>query len=123
MTQRFGSFEEFWPFYMGEHERQGTRWLHFLGTGIALSCLLLSFWLSPWLAALAPVAGYAFAWFSHWAVEGNRPATFSYPLWSLRGDLKMFRLILTGQMGREDGRLMQVRDSLGASEPGEKQES
>jgi hypothetical protein len=47
-----------------------------------------------WLLA-APLAGYAFAWVGHFAFEKNRPATFSYPWYSLLGDWVMFKDILT----------------------------
>lgn len=99
MSARYGSFAEFWPFYLREHSKPRTRALHYAGTtlvvAIALAALASGRWL--WLLAL-PFAGYAFAWVAHFAVEKNRPATFTYPLWSLAADFRMWWLWLTGRL-------------------------
>jgi hypothetical protein len=65
--------------------------LHFIGS-LAVLAILASVVISGsfvWLVAL-PVAGYGFAWVGHFIFEKNRPATFTYPLYSFAGDWLMF---------------------------------
>jgi len=104
--KRIQSFEEFWPYYVGEHRSPVCRALHYGGTfaalGVAATALVT---LNPWLALLAPVCGYGPAWIGHFFVEKNKPATFRYPAWSFRGDFKMLGLALQGKMADEVTRL------------------
>ena len=100
MIERHSSFGEFWPFYLREHSRPGTRALHYIGTSLvvllAVAAIASGTW---WLLAIMPVAGYFFAWVAHFAHERNLPATFTYPLWSLAADFRMWWLWLTGRLG------------------------
>jgi hypothetical protein len=87
---RIDSFRAFWPFYLSQHSRWATRLLHYCGTSAALllaAAVPFVHW--PKLALIALVAGYGPAWFAHFFIEKNRPATFRYPLWSLLADFKM----------------------------------
>jgi hypothetical protein len=96
---RYASFREFYPFYLSEHSNRTSRRLHVCGTLLALTLAAASV-VSGRLALLCavPVAGYAFAWAGHFFFEKNRPATFTHPLYSLRGDFAMMYEVLTGRI-------------------------
>ncbi|HEX8512859.1 MAG TPA: DUF962 domain-containing protein [Allosphingosinicella sp.] len=99
---RYRSFGDFWPHYLREHSRAATRRLHYTGTGLVLAFAAAAAASGDWrLVAAVPLAGYGFAWFSHVAVERNRPATFTHPLWSLVADFRMAWLWATGRLGSE----------------------
>ncbi|KAJ9098206.1 hypothetical protein QFC21_004535 [Naganishia friedmannii] len=126
-AQPFRTFNEFYPFYLGEHSLRINRIFHLTGTSIALAChtrVLLS--LIPYIARqlslrVGPqtfdvlrklqlsrndalkialgglVQGYFFAWIGHFVVENNKPATFKYPVFSLRGDFRMLWEVISMQ--------------------------
>jgi len=96
------TYTEFWDFYVREHSKPLTRGLHFIGTILGLALLIYFVAIGRWyFFPVFLVVGYAFAWFAHFAVEKNRPATFKYPLWSFISDFKMIGYILTGRMRSE----------------------
>ncbi|EKT4468960.1 DUF962 domain-containing protein [Pseudomonas putida] len=98
-TTQFRSFAEFYPYYLGEHSNPTCRRLHFVGTSLVIALLAYTIASGKWPLLLAvPLAGYGFAWVGHFFFEKNRPATFSYPLYSLIGDFAMFRDILRGKV-------------------------
>jgi hypothetical protein len=102
MPHTITTYAEFWDFYVQEHSRRLTRALHFAGTTLGLALLVYFVETRRWyLLPLSLVVAYAFAWFAHFVVEKNKPATFKYPLWSFMSDFKMIGYILTGRMGVE----------------------
>ncbi|OAY43662.1 uncharacterized protein LOC110620477 [Manihot esculenta] len=101
----FRSLEEFWPFYVTQHSKPSTRCWHFVGTLTSMLFLLCSVFVNWWLLLFVPFFGYGFAWYSHFFVERNVPATFGHPFLSLLCDFKMFGLMITGQMNKEIKRL------------------
>ena len=102
MARTITNFADFWPYYLREHSRPTTRALHYVGTTLVVALAVYALLTGRWLLLLAiPVAGYFFAWVGHFGIEKNRPATFTYPLWSLGADFKMWWMWLTGQLGAE----------------------
>jgi hypothetical protein len=99
MARTITSYRDFWPYYLREHARPQTRALHYAGTALTFAALAAGLTLGAWWFAAIPLAGYGFAWGAHFGVEKNRPATFTYPLWSLGSDYRMFFLWLTGRLG------------------------
>lgn len=97
--RRFASFREFYPFYLTEHANAISRRLHVIGTSIGVALFVYALATARWwLALVAFVPGYAFAWIGHFFFEHNRPATFQHPLYSLAGDFVMLRDVLTGRI-------------------------
>lgn len=85
------TFAEFYPRYLSEHSRRGTRVLHFIGTTLFIICLAMLLRTGNWNWLMAGVvAAYGFAWVGHFFVEHNRPATFQHPWYSLLGDFRMY---------------------------------
>jgi len=103
MTDRekpqFNSFSEFYPYYLSEHQNRTSRRLHFTGTLTVILLLIYIVLTGEFLFALfLPVAGYGFAWVGHFFFEQNKPATFTWPIYSLTGDFVMFRDMITGRI-------------------------
>jgi len=98
-TRQFSSFAEFYPYYLSEHQDRTCRRLHFVGSTVALVCLIvLVFTGNLWWLLGAAISGYAFAWVGHFGFEKNRPATFRHPFYSLMGDWVMYRDIWVGKI-------------------------
>ena len=105
------TFRDFWPFYVGEHKDPMNRALHYAGTTMVLGTVAAAaITLNPTWLLLAPVVGYGPAWVGHFFIEKNKPASFTYPLWSLRGDFKMYALFLRGKMAEEVERVCRERE-------------
>ena len=114
----YGSFEEFWPEYVRAHASKTNRTLHFVGTTMAMACLGSAVvFRKPSLLLLAPVLGYGPAWIGHFFIEHNKPATFKNPIYSLRGDLRMWLKTLDGSMDAEVERMLAMTDEAAAQEP------
>ena len=88
MEKEYKTFDEFYPYYLSQHSNRTCRRLHVIGTLLALLQLLRTLFFTFSFANLFLVLaiGYGFAWVGHFVFEKNKPATFKYPLFSLRGD-------------------------------------
>lgn len=107
--KKFTSFSEFYPFYLQEHSHPVCRFLHYTGSLLVLFTLFYAIANQVYsMLWLLPVIGYGFAWIGHFFVEKNRPATFTYPLYSFIGDWVMLKDFLTGQISKK---LEQVKTS------------
>src|SRR3989338_10690974 len=94
--RRFRSYQEFWPSYLKEHSKSETKKFHAIGliAGIlfAVYCFIDR---RPFWYPFAFIIGYAFSWYSHFFIEGNKPASFRHPIWSFISEFRMAYLWLT----------------------------
>lgn len=98
---RFTSFAEFYPFYLTQHSNPVCRRLHVLGTLVMTTAVLycLFTWAYLWLP-VALLLPYPFGWVGHFVFEKNQPASFRWPFYSMLGDLRMTRDVLSGALPR-----------------------
>ena len=95
MAEKISSFDEFWHFYLAQHAHAKNRFLHFFGTTLAIILGGISLITGNiLLTALALPVGYCFSWVGHFVYEKNKPASFKYPIWSLKAEIKMYGLFL-----------------------------
>ena len=107
MASPYRTYQEFWPFYLREHSKPQTRAIHYIGSIASVVVLIWALATQNWWWLLAvPFCGYSFAWFAHFFVEKNKPATFQAPVWSLISDYRMCALFLSGHL---DGELMKYQ--------------
>lgn len=110
--KKYKSFWSFYPYYLTEHSDFANRTLHFIGTALLLIILIVAIAIQKWwMLALIPVVGYGFAWVGHFFIEKNKPATFTYPLYSLGSDFVMFWHILTGQITKKLAEAKKITES------------
>lgn len=96
-NKKFKSLQEFYPYYLSEHQNTTSRVLHFTGTGLFLFSLLTAFLFHDYrIFIFSPLLAYALAWTGHFFFEKNKPATFKYPFYSLASDFILFYDILFG---------------------------
>ena len=103
MTEKhYKTYQTFYPFYLSQHLHKTCRILHYIGTTLILMVLIFVMATQEysWLLAM-PIFGYFFAWLGHFLFEGNKPATFTYPLWSLLADFHMYFDCITGRLGKK----------------------
>lgn len=97
--KKYKTLKEFYPFYLSEHRNTISRNLHFTGTALLILILIYALITREWMLLwLIPLVGYGFAWVGHAFFEKNKPATFTYPFFSLASDFIMFWDILTGRI-------------------------
>ncbi|HIP27420.1 MAG TPA: DUF962 domain-containing protein [Flavobacteriaceae bacterium] len=104
-NDRIKTYKEFYKFYLTEHSNYTCRLLHIIGTTIVLALLLTTIiHLNPYWLIFVPLSGYGFAWIGHFVFEKNVPATFKYPLWSLKSDFKMYFDVVGGKLSLDSSK-------------------
>jgi len=95
---KFEDFASFYPYYLCEHVKPRTKLFHFIATFNATAILgKLIFGRTEWAwLAAGLLQGYGLAWYSHFTVEMNKPATWQYPWLSYTSDNRLFIESLLG---------------------------
>ncbi|MBE1298524.1 MAG: DUF962 domain-containing protein [Alteromonadaceae bacterium] len=98
----FNSFQDFYRYYLSEHDNSICRGLHYFSSSLVLissiGIIATHSWLLLWFL---PLIGYGPAWIGHFFFEKNKPATFQFPLYSFISDWVMLKGAVTGQLAEK----------------------
>ena len=95
---KVNNYDNFWKAYLAAHSNPLNRAFHYVGSTLAIACVVLSVIYSINFLIFAPIIGYGFAWTGHFLIEKNTPKTFGHPFWSLISDFRMLILFVTGKL-------------------------
>lgn len=95
--------QNFYDFYLEEHQNMACRRLHFAGSSFGLLGLAKSIKTrSPKPLIKGIAAGYGCAWVGHFFFEKNKPASFKFPLQSFVSDFRMYTDVWRGNLSLRD---------------------
>ncbi|MCU0422199.1 MAG: DUF962 domain-containing protein [Bacteroidia bacterium] len=98
MANKINDFKTFYTYYLSEHQDTTCRVLHFIGTTLFFIFVLIALLKQNlWWLIGCPLSGYGFAWVGHFFFEKNKPATFTYPLYSLASDFVLYYHLIIGK--------------------------
>lgn len=114
MSDRFQSFERFWPYYLGEHRHPSCRRLHFVGTTLFFGLLVAALALHPLELGLAGLGIFALGWVGsvwmeprgqgHWMMLGIVVLGISAVPWLVTGVLVAYACAWVGHFLIEHNR-------------------
>lgn len=93
------TFDEYYrDVYLPLHLNETNRRLHLTGVTVTAlyiaTCVMFAFWIG---LIFSPFVVYPFAWTGH-AIEGNKPAAWSNPIWAKAADLRMCYEMVMGRL-------------------------
>lgn len=99
MNERIKTYEEFYTYYLSQHQNVGTRILHWVGT-LTIFAVIAYVVVSGKERFLwyIPIFGYGLPLLSHYVFERNNPTFFRYPTWTLISDFRMAIELLSGKI-------------------------
>lgn len=103
-AKEYMTFDEFWPAYLARHCDPEEQRLRAFGTSAAIGVLgLAAAKRSVMLLAIAPLVAGLPVWIGHVTSRRRhtRGLSAQYPRWAVRADVKLTRLMATGQLEDE----------------------
>lgn len=92
-------YEDFYRFYLSEHQNVTSRRLHVVGSLAGLYGVYKAVRTGrKRYIAFGLVTGYACAWVGHFFFEKNKPASFKQPLYSFISDWRMLGDVARGRV-------------------------